>query len=179
MRSWLSVLEASYLITRLQPWHANTNKRLVRSPKLHLLDSGLLCWLLGIRTGEQLETHPLRGAVFESWVVGEVLKARANQGEGTPLNFYAEHGRTEIDLLVELPDRAIAVEVKSGFRVPPDVFGAFDRFEETYWKSPLARSRIERVVVHGGDETTERAGVTLCAWRDVGDIDWAGVDRDT
>ena len=79
-RSWLSVLEASYLLHRLPPWHRNLKKRLTKAPKLHFIDSGLLCHLLGIRSVEALRHHPLRGAIFESWVVSEVLKARRNVG---------------------------------------------------------------------------------------------------
>jgi hypothetical protein len=172
VRSWLSVLETSYIVTLLQPWHANTNKRLVRSPKLYFLDTGLLCYLLGIRTDEQLQTHPLRGAIFETWVIAEIIKARANRGERERLLFYREHSGTEIDAVVELPDRALAVEIKSGQRVPPDGLAAFDRFAETYRQTPLARAAVERIAVHGGAETTRRGNATLLSWRDVGGAGW-------
>jgi uncharacterized protein len=79
-KAWLSVLEASDLVVRLQPWHANLGKRLIKAPKLYFLDSGLACSLLGIRSAAQLMEHPLRGGVFENWVMLEVLKARLNRG---------------------------------------------------------------------------------------------------
>ncbi len=79
-RAWLSVLETSFVLHRLPAWHANLRKQLVKAPKLHLFDSGLLCYLLGIQEPAQLRLHPLRGAVFESWAVAEVYKAQTNQG---------------------------------------------------------------------------------------------------
>ena len=79
-KSWLSVLEASYIVFRLPALHTNVRKRLVKAPKLYFHDTGLLCYLLGIRTPEQLETHPLRGAVFECWAVSEILKYHLHRG---------------------------------------------------------------------------------------------------
>jgi hypothetical protein len=81
-RAWLAVLEAGYVVWRLPPLHANLGKRLVKTPKLHFLDSGLVCWLLGIQSPSQLRDHPLRGAMFETWVASEVLKARLHRGQG-------------------------------------------------------------------------------------------------
>ena len=79
-RSWLSVLEASFLVFRVPAWTRNPRKRLVRTPKIHWMDSGLVCHLLGIRAPEHLQIHPLRGAVFETWVAGEIYKAHAGRG---------------------------------------------------------------------------------------------------
>lgn len=78
--SWVGVLEASYLALRLPSFHRNLGKRLVKTPKLHLLDSGITCDLLGIRTPEELRLHPLRGAIMESWVCAEIMKAQPNPG---------------------------------------------------------------------------------------------------
>lgn len=79
-RAWLSVLETSFLVHRLPVFAANLGKRLVKTPKLHFLDSGLLCFLLGIQAAGQLRRHPLRGAIFESWVAAEVLKGHTHRG---------------------------------------------------------------------------------------------------
>jgi len=79
-RQWLSVLEASYLVARLPPHHANYGKRLVKTPKLYFLDTGLMAWLLGVRSAAEIETHAARGALFETWVVGEFIKQRLNAG---------------------------------------------------------------------------------------------------
>jgi len=80
-KSWASVLEASFIAFRLPSYHGNISKRLIKMPKLHFYDSGLACWLLGIRDVAQLDVHPLRGAIFESWVVSEIIKQRFNLGE--------------------------------------------------------------------------------------------------
>lgn len=80
-KAWLSILETSFITFRLSPFHSNLRRRLVKMPKLHFHDSGLVCWLLGIREASQLRSHPLRGAIFESWVVSEILKHRTNRGE--------------------------------------------------------------------------------------------------
>jgi predicted AAA+ superfamily ATPase len=83
------VLEASFLAHRLPRWHPNVTSRLVKTPKLHFYDSGLLCFLLGIRRAEQVREHPLRGAIFESWVVSEIVKARVHRGLPPALAFIA------------------------------------------------------------------------------------------
>ena len=81
VRAWMSVLEASFLVFRLPAYRRNVRKRQIKAPKLHFLDSGLVCHLLGIRSPEELRHHPLRGQVFESWVAAEVFKARTHRGE--------------------------------------------------------------------------------------------------
>ena len=80
-KAWASILEASFIVFRLPAFHANLRKRLVKMPKLFFYDTGLVCWLLGIRTPEQLRSHPLRGPIFETWVVSEIVKHRTNRGE--------------------------------------------------------------------------------------------------
>ena len=98
-RKWLSVLETSYLALRLPPWHQRVRKQLIEAPKLHLLDSGLACHLLGIRTPEELRHHPLRGAIFESWVVAEARKLLAHQGQAMDLLYFRDRRGLEVDLV--------------------------------------------------------------------------------
>ena len=100
-RAWLSILEASFIVFRLPPFHRNQNKRLVKSPKLHFYDAGLVCWLIGIRTPEQLRSHPLRGPIFETWVVSEIVKHRMNLGETRGIFFYRSRDGAEVDLVIE------------------------------------------------------------------------------
>lgn len=87
-KSWLSVLEAGYIAWRLPPFHANVSKRLIKTPKLHFVDSGLACYLLGIHSPGQLRDHPLRGAIFETWVASEILKSRTHRGLSPSLSFF-------------------------------------------------------------------------------------------
>jgi hypothetical protein len=113
-RAWLSALEASYLAFRLPALHANVRKRLVKVPKLHFYDAGLLCYLLGILNPDQLRQHPLRGAVFETWVVSEIAKARLHRGLSPSLFHYRDRKGDEIDAVLDRGDGLVAVEAKSG-----------------------------------------------------------------
>jgi hypothetical protein len=158
VREWLSVLEASYVIQRLPPAHRNLSKRLVKSPKLHLLDTGLACWLLGISTAEQLRSHPLRGALFESWVAAEVRKWRDNHGLNWRLGFWRDRSGQELDLVLEAADRAVGVEVKSGATITADQLRPLQRWLAL---DPGARG----VVIHGGREPQRRSDLTVLPWR--------------
>lgn len=98
-QSWLSLLESSYITFSLQPWFSNIGKRLTKTPKLYFYDTGLLCYLLGIRTQEQLPTSPFAGAIFENFIVSETLKNYYNRGERPELYFYRDDSKVEVDLL--------------------------------------------------------------------------------
>lgn len=101
MRQWLNILEASYLIFFLQPFHQSFNKRLIKMPKLYFYDTGLACTLLGLEKESQLETHYLKGALFENLIVLEIFKKRLNQGLPTNLYFWRDRTGHEVDLLAE------------------------------------------------------------------------------
>ena len=145
-RSWLSVLEASYVVRLLQPFHRNFGKRLVKTPKLYFLDSGLLCHLLRIDSAQTLATHAQRGAVFESWVVSEVIKHRWNQGLEADLYFWRDNHGTEVDLLYEHDGLLHAVEIKSGSTFAGDWVHAAER-----WKSYAGAAAAPSTIVYGGD----------------------------
>jgi predicted AAA+ superfamily ATPase len=166
-KAWLSVLEASYLLRRVPPWFANTNKRLVKSPKLHFLDSGLLCYLLGIRSGAELKTHASRGAIFESWVVSEVYKARLNRGLDVRASFFRDHVGHEVDLLIEAEQGLLAIEIKSGQTVATDFFAVLERLAGF-----IGRDDIRSILVYGGDSSQARSNTHVVAWRDLERIDW-------
>jgi hypothetical protein len=123
-RAWLSVLESSDLVFLLPPYHRNFGKRLVKTPKLYFLDSGLACWLLGVRSPEVLALHPSRGALFETWVVGEFVKGRFNLGLPTDLYFWRDNNGLEADLIFEVGARLQPVEIKSGQTVTRDYLRA-------------------------------------------------------
>jgi hypothetical protein len=133
VRSWLSVLEASFVVFRIPPWLRNPRKRATKAPKLHFIDSGLACHLLGIRDPDQLRSHPLRGAVFESWVASEILKARVHRRRREGLFHLRESRGAEIDLIVEDGPRLTAVEVKSGATVASDFFDEPRAFPGVDW----------------------------------------------
>lgn len=160
-KAWLAVLEASYIVFRLPPLHANVRKRLVKTPKLHFWDTGLLCYLLGIRDPEMLRLHPLRGAIFESWVVSEVAKGLAHTRSHRDVAFYRDRKGLEVDLCM---DRGgVAIECKSGTTYASDAPGPLHRFEAIVAADPLVR--CERlVVVTGGAEKQRRGGVEVLPW---------------
>ena len=121
-REWLTVLEASYVIFQLPPFHANIRKRLVKSPKFYFYDVGLAGYLIGIQNADQVTTHPLRGALFENLVVSEALKHRFNRGRDFNLSFFRDSRGLECDLLYETGRGIHAIEIKSGATVASDYF---------------------------------------------------------
>lgn len=162
-RTWLSVLEATFLTLRLPAWSSNARKRAVKAPKLHLADTGLACHLLGITAPEQLRRHPLRGPLFESWVATEFQKARANQGMEIGLSHYRETRGAEVDLVVSGADGTMLVEVKSGATVSRDWFGPLrDLLEREWGGSPPSAT-----IVYGGEQAQRRHQVRVVPWRAV------------
>lgn len=163
-REWISVLETSYLVARLLPHHRNFGKRLVKTPKLYFLDTGLMAWLLGIRDVQMLETHPARGALFETWAVSERLKHRYNDGQASDLFFWRDHIGHEVDLLIDAPEGLRPVELKSGSTVASDWFTGLRRWVE------LAEREGEHTaapqLVFGGSGRYEREGVAVSGWRE-------------
>ncbi len=170
-RSWLSVLEASYIVFRLPPFFANVGKRLLKTPKLYFYDTGLAASLLNIENPRQLETHPLRGAFFETWVVAEIAKAHLHRGRRPRMSFYRDSSQLEIDLILEKGADLALVEIKAARTPSSQYFAAFQRFSEALAGQPARAS--ERVVVYGGEESQERSQGRLLSWSDLGAWDHA------
>ncbi|MCB9728143.1 MAG: ATP-binding protein [Deltaproteobacteria bacterium] len=165
-RAWVSVLEASWLALRLRPWHRNLGKRLVKTPKLYFYDTGLLCWLLGIREPEQLAAHPLRGAIFETWVVSELLKEHYHRGISPRASFYRDQRGLEVDLLVERTADVLAVEAKSGRTAAADFWRPLAELQ-LLWQEPINPRPLRSAVVYGGDQPQHRSGGELVPWNRV------------
>ena len=158
-RDWMSVLEASYLVFRLQPYHENFNKRIVKQPKLYFYDSGLLCALLGLRNPGQLAQHYLRGGIFESFVVSELVKARWLAGiSGTGYFWRDRHGR-EVDYLVETAHGVVPVEIKSGETIRAPMFEGL-----AYWCKLTGAERDAGYLVYGGKEKQRRKNGRVVGW---------------
>ena len=170
-RSWLSVLEAGYVVWRLPPFHVNVSKRLIKTPKLHFLDSGLVCYLLGIQTPQQLRDHPLRGAIFETWVVSEILKSRVHRGLQPSLSFFRDRKGLEVDVLVELAQTLLAVETKSGETIAGDFFSGVQEFASWVASSRLRRG-VRSFVVYGGAARQTRSTGTAIPWSEVHRQEW-------
>jgi hypothetical protein len=171
IRSWISVLEASYLCFLLPAWHKSQRKRWVKAPKLHWFDSGLVCHLLGITDASQLETHPLRGAIFESWVAAEIWKAHAHRGIAPNLVHFRATRGNEADLGV-VHGRAITlVEAKSGATVSQSYFTGLDAIREDL-ASGRQFDQITTTVVYGGAAAQRRSAATVIPWSAIADHDW-------
>lgn len=167
-RAWLSVLETSFIAFRLPGYSGNLRKRLTRMPKLHFYDTGLVCWLLGIRTVEQLRTHPSRGAIFETWVVSEIVKHRANRTERGGVFFYRDRSGVEADLVLESGAGFVVVEAKAGQTVTADMLAGAQRVRAVLDSVRPARA----FVVYGGDTAQPRSGLTVLGWEGVDQHEW-------
>lgn len=153
--AWLSVLEASFVVFRLQPYHKNYNKRIVKMPKLYFYDTGVASALLGIENPDQLALHPFRGGLFENMIIVDFLKSRYNKGKPNNLYFWRDSLGTEIDLLVEKANSLLPIEIKSGQTITDD-----------YFKSMSAWLRISGMekgwVIYAGAEKQVRSnGITV------------------
>lgn len=171
VRAWLSVLEASFICLRLPAWHANLRKRIVKSPKLHFIDTGLACHLLGITEPAQLQHHPLRGALFETWVFSEIVKSRLHRGLPRRM-FHLRHSRgLEVDLLLEEGNRLIAVEMKSAATVARDFFKPLSRLG-TDLESQGTHLDYDPRVIYGGDSSQRRRSGTVIPWHQLHQHGW-------
>lgn len=119
--SWLGLLESSYIIHLLQPWHNNLNKRIVKSPKLYFYDTGLLCHLLGLKSLAALKDNRLYGFIFENWVISEVKKNRSNSGQREDLYYFRDNVGNEVDLITQKNGEPFAIEIKASVKVKPDM----------------------------------------------------------
>ena len=161
-KSWLNILEASFVAFRLPAFHANLRKRLVKMPKLYFYDTGLACWLLGIRTAEQLRSHPLRGAIFETWVISEIVKHRTNEGMTRGLSFYRDKNGAEVDLVIERTEDISLMEIKASATPSPRLFDSTKRVGGHLADQPRP---CKSAVVYGGDEFQQHSAGQLVPWR--------------
>ncbi len=161
-KAWLSVLEASFIAFRVPAFHAHPRKRLVKMPKLYFYDTGLVCWLLGIRQPDQLHSHPLRGPIFETWVVSEILKHRTNRGLTGGLWFYRDRNGAEVDLVIDRPAGLSLVEAKSSTTASSSLFDGIRRVRRHFADAP---AECDATVAYGGDQFQQREEGRLIPWR--------------
>lgn len=156
-RSWLTLLEASYIVFLLQPWYANVSKRLIKSPKLYFYDVGLASYLLGLENETQVSRDPLRGNVFENMVVIEALKFRYNRGKRNNLFFYRDSNGNEVDLLAQQGRDLSAIEIKAGATINPDYFKGLRQFRKTVGEE----WNVAAGVVYGGEDIQRRSDAVV------------------
>ena len=161
-REWLTVLEASYVVVLLRPYHRNYGKRLVKTPKLYFLDVGLAAWLLGVRDAASMVVHAQRGALFETMVISEILKHEFNAGRTGELYFWRDSAGNEVDLLLPAGERQQPVEIKSGSTFSPDWLAPARR-----WAALAGDEALPPIIVFGGSGRYEREGCRVVGWRDL------------
>ncbi|MBM4136521.1 MAG: ATP-binding protein [Nitrospira sp.] len=161
-RAWLSVLEASYIVFLLYPHYRNFGKRLVKTPKVYFYDTGLASWLINIQGPEHLSFHPMKGSLFESFVVSEMVKSRFNRGLTSNLFFWRDNTGNEIDVLIEQGETLIPVEIKSGQTVTPDYFSGIRK-----WMKFAGAPPIKPFLIYGGPNTYIREGIHICSWQHI------------
>lgn len=158
-KAWISVLEASYIVHLLPPYHRNFGKRLVKTHKLYFVDPGLAAALVGISAAQELAIHPMRGALFETWVVAELMKNRFNRGFPSDLYFWRDSNGVEVDVVVDKAGRLRALEIKAGRTVAQDWFAALDRFARL--------ASATGAVIYAGEGGQPRREHPVFAWREV------------
>jgi predicted AAA+ superfamily ATPase len=158
-QSWLSVLEASYIVHLLKPDHNNYSKRLIKTPKLYFYDTGLACSLLDIKSAEQVASHFLRGGLFENMVVNEFVKDALNNGAEPELTFWRDKTGNEIDLLRRDDNRQIAYEIKSGATLSSDYFANLG-----LWARLSGADAEQCNVIYGGEKSMKTSQGAVLSW---------------
>lgn len=163
INEWLSILEASYIIKFVKPFKRNYNKRLVKAPKLYFLDTGLVCRLLGVTDAAQIFTHPLKGALFETFIFNELLKKQFNQIDvREDIYFFRENKGLEIDFIFERSlGKLMQIEIKSGQTVSSKFFKNLNTF------AAISDEVEDSVLIYGGEESYERQGIRVTSWKDL------------
>ena len=162
---WLSVLQASYLITLLPPYYENIPKRLVKSPKLYFNDPGLACYLLDIETPQQLDRDKMRGAIFENMIVMEAIKHRYNMGLEGGVFFYRDSNQNEVDLLIKQEGELTAIEVKSSMTYSSSFEKTLTQIEG-WIKTPISK----KAIVYSGDFENSSGDINLINYRHISSI---------
>ena len=162
---WLSVLQASYLITLLPPYYENIPKRLVKTPKLYFNDPGLACYLLDIESPQQLDRDKMRGAIFENMIVMEAIKHRYNMGLEGGVFFYRDSNQNEVDLLIKQEGELTAIEVKSSMTYSSSFEKALTQIEG-WIKTPISK----KAIVYSGDFENTSGNINLINYRHISSI---------
>jgi uncharacterized protein len=161
-KSWLSILEASYIIYYLQPYYKNYNKRITKSPKLYFYDTGLVCSLLGIYSAEQVKTYHSKGALFENMIITELVKNRLHRGENPRFYFWQNKTKQEIDLIIDKNDIPVPYEIKSGMTMNDSYFSNLN-----YWKKITGEKSQNLNIIYGGEANLRTSNGNFISWRGI------------
>lgn len=155
---WLSILETSYIVFRLRPYYRNFKKRLVKTPKLYFYDTAIVCMLLGIESVEHLKLHASRGAIFEGFVLTEIIKNYVNKGKIAPLYFWRDHQGNEVDALLEKGENLVAIEIKSEVTYSTDFLSGLKNWQK------ISGSTKDNYLIYAGNESFKQSGFQIFAW---------------
>jgi len=160
--AWLGILQSSFIIYLLKPYHGSFNKRIIKTPKLYFYDTGVACSLLGINNAKQIITHAAKGPLFENMIVSELLKERLNKGQQDNLYFWRDKTGNEVDILIDNAGKLIAMELKAGETIAQDFFKGLNYF------SSLNKKTKEKQLVYGGKTMQKRSGnILVMPWNEL------------
>ena len=162
VQRWMSILEASYIAFTLEPWHANLSKRVVKTPKLYFYDTGLLCYLLGIRSIEELKISTYKGAIFENYVLLEILKAQHAQGNHLDMYYWRDSNQNEIDLLIVDGQKIHCIEMKASLTVRREHIKALHYLDDF-----IKNRELHHYLVNFFEESQKRSNENILSWRDI------------
>ena len=164
IQAWLGVLESSYVIFLLQPWHNNLNKRIIKSPKLFFYDTGLLCYLLGYSNTSLVAKASNYGALFENWIITEIKKNRCNAGLHGGMYFFRDSAGNEVDCILEKNNETIAIEVKAAKKLSSSELTGL-----RYWQKNQPNSST--ILINGGKQSAElETNSSVLSYMDIGEI---------
>jgi predicted AAA+ superfamily ATPase len=159
-QSWISILEAGFIIHKLPPHFTNFNKVLVKRPKIYFYDTGLVCSLIGIQNEEQLNNHPLRGPIFETMLVAELIKERYNQGQANNLYYWRDKTGREIDIVIDNAGDLVPIEIKSSQTIASDFFKNIKYYQN------LNKGQQSYLLYAGKDSQKRSDGTTVINWEE-------------
>jgi hypothetical protein len=162
VKEWISILEASFIIYRIRPYHKNYNKRIVKNPKIYFTDTGLVCNLLGIRKTDEIDYHFLKGNIFETFVVNEFIKYNFNYGEKLQLYYWRDNHQKEMDLIVDFGKEHYGVEIKSSETIHEKYFDGL-----RYWTKLSGDKSSSLFLIYGGDDNTVRNKMNVVSWKSI------------
>ena len=164
IQSWLSILVSSYIVYLLPPFYKNYNKTIVKRPKLYFYDTAIACSLLGIQKIEHLQSHPLKGALFECLIVSEIIKQQNNTGKKESLYYWRDKTGREIDLIIDKTSTFIPVEIKSGKTIHNEFFKNL-----RYWLK-LTGEKQGKVIYAGDSDQKRSEGIDIISWKNLNDF---------
>jgi hypothetical protein len=165
VQRWLSLLETSYIAFTLQPWHNNLSKRVIKTPKLYFFDTGLLCNLLGIKSAEELMVSTYKGAIFENYILLELMKEQKASGKHVESYFWRDSNQNEIDLLVLDGRQMHCIEMKASLTVRSEHIRALH-----YLDNLVDGYDLSHYLVNFYDETQQRSNETILSWKDTASL---------